>query len=329
MRINKKVILLSVAVLSLLLGCSDQQTKKESKRDVDTNQTAGKTTISKELVKQVESPLFTINNKAYGLDSLPEGYRNFSGKKRKFILDNYINYKLVLDSLDEKRKEYHDEIEKKIQKEKDWITMHGSTESVISQMLRFQKIELRLIAYKEVAKQYSTLEKEMRDYYESHQDLFKYTNTVEASIIVLEDLNNSKKILKELKLKKESVTAQRFGQFAKKYSISTSRIKGGYTGFISEKSIDKELFSKIWKESTHGLIDQIIEKKTNNKKRYVILYIHDKKESGIEDFEGARDTIMEHLLLEEKNKWIKKRHFLIRKKIKVEIYDSFEENLTL
>ena len=280
--------------------------------------------LSKELEGEVIAPLYSIDGKKYSVETLPKMYQDIPGKKRKLFLDTYLNYKLTLDRLVKEQVVYKNEIDSNIKKELDFLNYKGVELDELLDIVLRQKTTLETIALEESAKLKPTLQKEINNFYESHKQDYHYPDNIEISFITSKDENKTQKILNELG--SANVSVKRFATFAKKYSSDIrTKIDGGYVGFLTEKEGGKDFFSQLWTYSKKGLVDKVI----REGEVFYIIYIHDKKSAGMSQLKDVESDIREHILRKDKNKWIRLRYNDLIEKTKVEIYDSFEENLTL
>jgi len=326
MKKPNKIILLGILLLNFSVGCSNETNNKKNDLLSEENQT--KTSENLKLIDElkpivIDKTIYSINQKKYGIDSLPALYKKSSGKKRKVFLDLYLNYKITLESLLKEQNIYKKEIDKKVKIELEKIHYRGINQNILDKTLYIQKLILEQIALEEVSKVEENLTQQIEKVYQKNKSKFKYSDTIELSFIVLKDKQKAEKILKELNQGKKTI--EEFAIFASKYSIDRqTRINDGYAGYISKESAGNELFKAIWSYPTLGLVNQIFEKEKN----FLIIYIHKRFKSGIRNFDSVKDEIREKLLNVKKKRWIKKKYMKLIEETKIKIYDSFENNQT-
>ena len=317
---NKK-LLLGTFLLIASIGCSNE---KENKKILEKNTTS--TTEKIKLIDGLKPVLdskivYSINDKKYGIDSLPQIYSNTSGLQRKRFLDLYLKYKLTLDSLKLEQSLYKKKINAKLKLELDRIAYRGINQNILDKTVYSQKLTLEQIALEEVSKKEENLTQKMTQIYKTNQDKFKYPNTIELSFIVLKDKKKAEYIFSALN--KTKITIQDFGKFAFKHSIDrVSRVNDGYAGYMTKETAGEETFNTIWNSPKLGLVNQILEKN----KKFLLIYTHKKIKANIKNFDSVKEEIREKLLNNNRNKWIKEKYHNVIQKTKVKIYDSFENN---
>ena len=324
MKKRQNFVLFGILILIFSMGCSDE---KENKNLVKKNISSNNDDDIK-LIKELSSIstskiVYSINNKNYGIDSLPKTYIKLEGKARKVFLDFYIKYNLTLDSLKEEEREYKEILDKKIKIESDKIIYRGINQNELDKILYMQLLKLEQIAIEEVAKKEQNLTERIEKVYKKNQDKFKYPDTVELSFIVFKDNKKAVNILSEMGVKKINITE--FSSFVKKNSVDTkSRLTSGYAGYMTEKSAGLKLFNDIWKQNNLGLIRKVLERDG----KYLLVFIHKKIQAGERSLSDVSDQIKEKLLYKKRNIWISKLYQKNIKTKKVTIYDSFENNQT-
>ena len=321
MKLNSFFIL--SVILLFTFGCTSSN-ENNAENKIDSSSEEEDTQVSSELLKEKFNYLYSINDINYNVDTLPELYTKVSGKKRKLFLDSYLNHKLVLDTLTNEQVQYKKLIDSCIDEELKKREIHGVAPDDLEKKILIQDITLRTVAREELANKESNLTAKIKQFYVDNKNDYIYPNHAEVSYIVSNDLNESKRIL--LELKKDKVTIKRFANFAKKNTLDM-RLKagGGYAGFVSKKLNGKEFFKPIWSSRNLGLIDKVLTKD----EYFYIVYIHKKIEAGISKFEDVKDDIRKHLIHRGfVNKWINLKFNQVMKTTKVKIYDSFDSNIS-
>lgn len=312
-------------IASVVMGCDTPQSTKESNssgsQEIKKSLSLEKEEISEELKDSVVNYIYTINGKKYGVETLPNLYIETSGKKRKLFLEKYLNYTLSLESLQEEQIKYKKQIDRYIKQEIEKNRYRGVVLDELEKEILFKSITLRTIAREEIAKDREDLDKKVKEFYTKNEKKYSYKRNIEVSYIYFKDEEKAKEVL--FKLKKEKVDIARFASFAREYSISKKmRFNSGYFGYLLEDEKHKEFFSELWKSKENGFIPTVM--KSNNV--FILVYIHQKREAGVESFEEAKDTIRTNMLTKSVRGWINRHYRKIIKNTKVDIFDTFEDN---
>ena len=313
--VKKQMKILSYGLMaSIVLGCDTPQSLKEE------NSSKQKVEVSKELQSSMVNYIYTINDKKYGVDSLPSLYTKVNGKKRRLFIEKYINYTLSLEPLQEEQKKYKKQIDKNIKQEMEKNHHRGIVLDELEKEILLKSITLRTIAREEIAKDRADLDKEVKEFYTKNEKKYSYKRNIEVSYIYFKDEEKAKEVLS--KLRKEKVDIARFASFAREYTISKKmRFNSGYFGYLLEDEKHKAFFVELWK-SKDGFVDKLIK----SDKNFILVYIHQKREAGLESFEEAKDTIRTSMLAKSIRAWINRHYRKIMKKTKVDIFDTFEDN---
>ncbi len=323
----KKINILGYGLIaSVVMGCDAPQSIKESNsnsiQEINESIYLESQKISKELNISVVDYIYTINNKKYGVDTLPSLYNKVSAKKRKLFLEKYLNYTLSLEPLVEEQKKYKKQIDKNIKQEIEKNHHRGIILDELEKEILLKSITLRTIAREEIAKDREDLDKKVKEFYTKNEKKYSYKRNIEVSYIYFRDEEKAKEVLS--KLTEEKVDIARFASFAREYSISKKmKFNSGYFGYLLEDEKHKEFFSNLWNQTKKsGFIAKVM--KSNN--IFILVYIHQKREAGIESFEEARDTIRTNMLTRSVRVWINRHYRKIMKNTKVDIFDTFEDN---
>ena len=337
---KKRIKILSYGLItSIVLGCDTPQSTKESsleKQEIkesinlkkqtkpeeinDTSLPSKKQEISEELKDSVVDYIYTINGKKYGIDTLPSMYTKVSGKKRKLFIEKYLNYTLSLEPLVEEQKKYKELIDKNIKQKMEKNRYRGIVLDELEKDILLKSIALHTIAREEVAKNRADLDKKVKEFYTKNEKKYSYKRNIEVSYIHFKDEKKAKEVFSKLKQKKIDIA--RFASFARKYSISKKmRFNSGYFGYLLEDEKHKEFFDKLWK-TKEGFVDEILK----SGDFFILVYIHQKREAGVESFEDAKDTIRTNMLIRPVRVWINKHYRKIMKHTKVDVFDTFEDN---
>ncbi len=323
--IRQKMLVYGVG--AMLLGCDNPQSvtadNNKSHTIKESNVSNSNTTkLSKELVDLVieKSYIYTVNNKKYGIETLPSLYTKVSGKKRKLFLKNYLNYTLTLESLTKEQQKYQKQIDKYISQKLNQNKYRGIVLDELEKEILIKSITLRTIAREDMAKDRADLDKKVKEFYSKNKKEYSYKRNIEVSYIYFKNEKKAKEVLANLT--KEKVDIARFASFAREYSIGKKmRFNSGYFGYLLEDEKHKEFFDELWK-SKDGFVNKLI--KSDN--FFILVYIHQKREAGFESLEDVKDEIRTAILTKRVNLWINRKYNKIMKKNKVEIFDNFEDN---
>jgi len=313
-------------IASAVMGCDTPQSTQESnnsqeiKKPLSVESLENKK-VSKELQASVVDYIYTINGKKYGVESLPKLYRETSGKKRKLFLEKYLNYTLSLEPLQEEQKKYKEQIDKYIAQEFEKNRHRGIVLDELEKEILVKSITLRTIAREDMAKNIKDLDKKVKEFYTKNEKKYRYKRNIEVSYIYFKNEEKAKEVLSELM--KEKVDIARFASFARKYSLSKKmRFNYGYFGYLLEDEKHKKFFSDLWNSKKSGFIAKVM--KSND--FFILVYVHQKREAGVESFEEAKDTIRTNMLTKGVRAWINRNYRKVMKHTKVDIFDTFEDN---
>jgi len=319
----KKINILGYGLIaSVVMGCDTPQSIKENNitKEINKSVSLENQEMSDELKELVVDYIYTINGKKYGVNTLPSLYTKISGKKRKLFLTNYLNYTLTLEALKKEQKLYKKQIDKYIKQEMEKNRHRGIVLDELEREILIKSITLRTIAREEMAKEKKGLDKDVKEFYTKNKKEYSYKRNIEVSYIYLKDEKKAKEILS--KLTKEKVDIARFASFARDYSIGKNmRFNSGYFGYLLEDKKHKDFFAELWK-SKDGFVNKILK----SGELFILVYIHQKREAGVESFEEVKDEIRTAMLEKRVNLWINRKYNKIMKKIRVHIFDKFEDN---
>lgn len=318
MYIRKKLLVTIFSIVLLFVGCTEQnESKKEEAKSSVKVEEQNEMNTSSEIL---ENFIYSINNKTYGMESLPPSYKEALPKEREKFLNIFINNKIMLDKLSEKQKLYKNEIALKLEKLKSEWKKKGFKLDTLSNIITIQKATLDIIAFAKVAKDDANITNKVQSFYEDKKSEYYYPNGVEVSLIALDNRTKADNLLEKFK-DKEKNNLDLFVSMVKKYSLDKAKkIQGGYGGFITEKSA-KTFFDKLWDNKEVGVYSKIIE----YKKHYFLVYIHKRKEKGLLPFSDVKEDIKNYLLNDKKEFYLGSTQRELLKATHVIIYDKFKE----
>ena len=307
-----------IAIISILVA-GFFFIKKNSLKDIFDTNNSSKNTIVTPIDKNItkENVVVSIHGKDITKDDLPKEYDTLNYQQKKRFLSRYIYLKVVLDTLEDKQKEYKEQIEKAIKDEKKRLERIGVKISPLEELLLKMDATFKTINLNEVLKRHKNIEQEIVDFYKKNEKKFNMPNSIEISHISLKDKKKAEEILKELRDKNASI--EEFAKYAIKYSKDYKSVaEGGYVGKVDAKTIGEKFFKDMWdKNISKGVYPKLLKQKNY----YHILYILDKIPAHKKSLEEERENIKKFILRREMRKW-KVKHFRESdKNSNVKVYD--------
>ncbi len=332
----KKVFVVCVSVMIsifLLNGCSGE------KENADSAGTKGDSAVdSSDIVAVVNGVDITEKELSEKIDDIKKSSAGnnrmqMGGQMRREALANMINYELLLMAAedagvtvsDEELSERINEIKSGYESEEQLLNRLkelGMNKTEFEKRLA-KKMKIQKIIDKQTVEIESPPESEVREYYDSHRDVFKQPEQVSASHILIkvneEDDSETKKKKRE-KLEgilKDIRNGASFSENASLYSECPSKSKGGNLGFFSKTDMVKP-FSEAAFSMDKGEISDIVETRFG----YHIIKVNDKKEAQTVSFEEASENITTYLEGMEKNEVINNYIAGLREEADIEYADS-------
>lgn len=137
------------------------------------------------------------------------------------------------------------------------------------------------------AKSINVTESEMKKFYEANKDKFTQKAVLKARHILVATENEAKSLISELNKAKN--TQETFIKLAKEKSTGPSGVNGGDLGWFEAKQMVPE-FSKAASELNKGAVTQAPVKTQFG---YHVIYLEDKKDQGVANFEDAKQKIQQ------------------------------------
>jgi peptidyl-prolyl cis-trans isomerase C len=177
----------------------------------------------------------------------------------------------------------------------------------------FKKMALiAVLLKKEVEEKAKADTKEVRDFYDKHQDEFKTGLEVRASHVLVSTEAEAKDILKRV-LKKES-----FSELAKKFSKDKgSAKKGGDLGFFGRGRMVPE-FEKVAFSLEPGEVSNPVKSQFG----YHIIQVTDRKEGKLRDFEEVKASVERRLTVEKQKTLFESYIRKLQEDSKIETYEA-------
>jgi len=169
-----------------------------------------------------------------------------------------------------------------------------SEADMISQLRRGMAVEQ--FVDKEFVQKVAVSDKEMKDYYDTHQDRFKQPEQVHASHILIKvdpeaDASRQAEARKEIeKIQKKVKKGEDFAALAKEHSQCPSNTKGGDLGYFGRGQMVKP-FEKAAFALEPGQVSDIIETRFG----YHLIKVMDKKPERTLAYKDATGGLEQHL----------------------------------
>jgi len=185
-------------------------------------------------------------------------------------------------------------------------------------------ILMQALVEEKVNKNIAVSDKEIEEYYTSHQDEFKIPEKIKVSYILVKvDPKAQKEVNDEKKAKAEEILAKAragedFSALAKQYSEDTkTKNKGGVLPFFAKGSKDSEFEKAAFNLKKNEISDPIL-----TKKGYNIIKLTDKKEGRTKSLKEASNKIENKLKQKNRNEAIENLLNDLKAKSKVVIYED-------
>ena len=248
---------------------------------------------------------------------------------KKKLLDGLIARKVLFQESEKKGIEVDDatiderlaNMKKQFPKEDDFKGMLEKmhlTEEVLKSHLH-EGMAIQKLIEQEIVNNLKISDKDTKDYYDGHMDLFKQPGKIQASHILVkvdpgvdesvkaEALKKIKKIQKELRENGD------FAELAKKYSDCPSGAKGGDLGYFARGQMVKP-FEEVAFSLKKGEISGITETKFG----YHLIKAGDRKPEVIADYKDVKEKLVQYLKQMKTGEEVKKYIEGLEKNSKIE-----------
>ena len=196
------------------------------------------------------------------------------------------------------------------------------TESGVKDQLR-RAIAIDKFIEQELKSKIQITDKDVRDYYDSHKDLFRRPAQIRASHILIKLGPNPTKEEKEKALKKIKEIQQKvkkggdFAELAKKYSEGPSAKRGGDLGYFSRGQMVKP-FEDAAFSLDKGQVSDVVQTVFG----YHLIKVTDKRPETTLPFEKIKDRLKQYLVEQKLQKMVKDYAENLKKKAKIERFVS-------
>ncbi|MBU3183187.1 peptidylprolyl isomerase [Clostridium psychrophilum] len=215
-----------------------------------------------------------------------EHYKTDEGKRQ--FLDQIINFELI----------YNYALDSDMKKDPDYV----------EQMKLIGKDVLIQIGVKNILANINITEEEIKKYYEDNSGIFKSEETASAKHILVDTLEQIKKI------KVEITNGMSFEEAAKKYSKCPSSAQGGNLGEFTRGKMVPE-FEKVAFELKVGEISEPVKTQFG----YHLIQLDKKSPGKVKSLEESRQTIVENISHQKQNEKYMSFVTELKDKYKVEI----------
>jgi len=158
-------------------------------------------------------------------------------------------------------------------------------EVYVQEAKRMQDNILKQFAIHNVLKDIKVTEGDLLDYYNGHQDMFKQSESVKASHILVDDEAKAEEIAKEIK------DGLSFEEAAKKYSSCPSNANGGDLGHFTKGRMVPEFEAAAF-DMKVGEVSAPVKTQFG----YHIIKVVDKKEASIQPFDEVKNQLSQQLM---------------------------------
>lgn len=158
-------------------------------------------------------------------------------------------------------------------------------EVYIKEAKKMQDNILKQFAIHNLLKDIKVTEGDLLDYYNGHKDMFKQSESVKASHILIEDEAKANEIVEEIN------AGLSFEDAAEKYSTCPSNANGGDLGYFTKGRMVPE-FEAVAFEMEVGEISAPVKTQFG----YHIIKVVDKKEEAIQPFDEVKSQLSQQLM---------------------------------
>lgn len=158
-------------------------------------------------------------------------------------------------------------------------------EVYIKEAKKMQDNILKQFAIHNLLKDIKVTEGDLLDYYNGHKDMFKQSESVKASHILIEDEAKANEIVEEIN------AGLSFEDAAEKYSSCPSNASGGDLGYFTKGRMVPE-FEAVAFEMEVGEISAPVKTQFG----YHIIKVVDKKEEAIQPFDEVKSQLSQQLM---------------------------------
>lgn len=213
-------------------------------------------------------------------------FNNEAGRKQ--LLEELINQEVL----------YLNAIEKGLDKSEEFKNeLKKATENLVKQY-----------AVRDILNRATVTEEEVVEFYESHKDHFTEKDTVKASHILVDSLEEANKIIEELK------NGLEFEELAKKYSKCPSKERGGDLGYFTRGKMVPEFETASFKLGINEISEPV-----KTQFGYHIIKVLDKKDESIKPLDSVRYQIKQQIIAMKQNKLYIEETNKLKEKYNIEI----------
>ncbi len=195
--------------------------------------------------------------------------------------------------------------------------MHLTEDALKSQLRKGMAIQK--LVDQEVVDNIKISDKDTKDYYDGHMDLFKQSEKIQASHILVKvepgaDESVKAEALKKIeKIQKELKEGGDFAELAKKYSDCPSNAKGGDLGYFGRRQMVKP-----FEDAAFSLKPGEISNITETDFGYHLIKAGDRTPGMITDYKNVKDKLVQYLKQIKTGEEVKKYIEKLKEQAKIE-----------
>jgi len=276
--------------------------------------------------KELDMELSMVRQQFDGMDQLDDEQL---AKIKEDLLESLVSRKVFYQESQKKGIEVDEatiderlaNMKKQFPKEDDFKNMlekMNLTEDALKSQLR-KGMAIQKLIDREVVSNLKISDKDTKDYYDGHMDLFKQPGKIQASHILVKvepgaDESVKVEALKKIKkIQKEVKAGGDFAELAKKYSDCPSGAKGGDLGYFGRGQMVKP-----FEEAAFSLNPGEISDITETDFGYHLIKAGDKKPEVITDYKDIKEKLAQYLKQMKTEEEVKKYIESLEKKAKIE-----------
>jgi parvulin-like peptidyl-prolyl isomerase len=227
--------------------------------------------------------LVTVNGHNITDSLLSGGFAKLDETKKSALIEQLIKEEVLYANLLKSSLVNSQEFKNAFNKQKTLVEQQYG-KKLNTEQLRSIKGAIAVALYQEKEFKKAKISKsEIKDFYQSNPQLFKFPNSIEIANIIVKDKKTADKIHKSLK--NATNLDQAFLQAAH------AQKQNGYMGWFGREAMPKNLFDKAFKYKKKRLLNAPVKTKHG----YNIVYLLNKKSAGTLSFKEAKAKIEQML----------------------------------
>ena len=227
--------------------------------------------------------LVTVNGHKIDDSIIPRGYEKLDETARANLMEHLIKEELIHAELLKSPLVNNSEFKRAFEKQKKIAQREYkrvSGKNLTKAQIRNIKGSIALMLYQQREFQKTKVsDQEVKDFYYSNQDKFKYPNSIEIANIIVKTKKEAKNII--ARLKKAHNLDKEFIKIAREHK------QNGYMGWFGEGMAPANLFNIAYRAKPKTLITKPIKTKYG----YHVVYLLNKKHAGKLSYKEAKERI--------------------------------------